>query len=247
MGGTLVYQGRLTWLHLGRPSTTLFLNFSGLSGITNSGTESSVTAGGPLCLLTNRHEMSGFSLDPLWAAGPGLEWTGMGWIDLASARHSMGLSRVTSALFDLKSHSAATTLHVSQQDADAMVEQPHFVLYKWSSSDSGKCFSGEIEIDKQEMQQSSSSELRHRGSSLHSELQEEYSARSTPSPKVEDQVQKERFKSLSVFGTLVSPKLRAAQLSFETALETLIKIANMRSAMLSAFAQVQKHIEATTK
>ncbi|XP_019054973.1 PREDICTED: uncharacterized protein LOC104607252 isoform X5 [Nelumbo nucifera] len=222
MGGTLVYQGRLTWLHLGRPSTTLFLNFSGLSGITNSGTESSVTAGGPLCLLTNRHEMSGFSLDPLWAAGPGLEWTGMGWIDLASARHSMGLSRVTSALFDLKSHSAATTLHVSQQD-------------------------GEIEIDKQEMQQSSSSELRHRGSSLHSELQEEYSARSTPSPKVEDQVQKERFKSLSVFGTLVSPKLRAAQLSFETALETLIKIANMRSAMLSAFAQVQKHIEATTK
>ncbi|XP_010271142.1 PREDICTED: coiled-coil domain-containing protein 115-like isoform X4 [Nelumbo nucifera] len=176
-----------------------------------------------------------------------------GWIDLASARHSMGLSRVTSALFDLKSHSAATTLHVSQQDGDsslltdAMVEQPHFVLYKWSSSDSGKCFSGEIEIDKQEMQQSSSSELRHRGSSLHSELQEEYSARSTPSPKVEDQVQKERFKSLSVFGTLVSPKLRAAQLSFETALETLIKIANMRSAMLSAFAQVQKHIEATTK
>nr|DAD32344.1 TPA_asm: hypothetical protein HUJ06_011195 [Nelumbo nucifera] len=97
-----------------------------------------------------------------------------GWIDLASARHSMGLSRVTSALFDLKSHSAATTLHVSQQDGDsslltdAMVEQPHFVLYKWSSSDSGKCFSGEIEIDKQEMQQSSSSELRHRGSSLHS-------------------------------------------------------------------------------
>ncbi|XP_010266217.1 PREDICTED: coiled-coil domain-containing protein 115-like isoform X2 [Nelumbo nucifera] len=168
-----------------------------------------------------------------------------GWIDLASARHSMGVSRVTSVLFDLKLHSASTTLHVAEQ-ADSMGEQPHFVLYKWSSSDSGKCGSGEIEIDKRELQQSSSPQLRHRGASPHSELQKEYPAGSTTSPKAY-QVQNERFKLLSVFGTLVSPKLHTAQLSFETALGTLVKIANMRSSMLSAFAQVQKQSQATTK
>lgn len=36
------------------------------------------------------------------------------------------------------------------------------------------------------------------------------------------QVKKERSKSLAVFGTLVSPKLRDAQLSFETGLKVLL-------------------------
>ncbi|KAL6527211.1 hypothetical protein OROGR_016301 [Orobanche gracilis] len=35
-----------------------------------------------------------------------------GWLELASARHSMGTFRVSSALFDLKSHHASTTLQV---------------------------------------------------------------------------------------------------------------------------------------
>lgn len=35
-----------------------------------------------------------------------------GWLDLASARHSMGASRVSSALFDHKEQSAATKLQV---------------------------------------------------------------------------------------------------------------------------------------
>lgn len=39
-----------------------------------------------------------------------------GWLDLASARHSMGPLRVNSALLDLKPHSAATTLQVTQHD-----------------------------------------------------------------------------------------------------------------------------------
>ncbi|EPS63369.1 hypothetical protein M569_11420, partial [Genlisea aurea] len=43
---------------------------------------------------------------------------------------------------------------------------------------------------------------------------------SEPSCKQE---QKERSKSLSMFGMLVSPKLRATQLSFENALETLVE------------------------
>jgi hypothetical protein len=35
-----------------------------------------------------------------------------GWLDLASARHSMGASRVSSTLFDHKEQSAATKLQV---------------------------------------------------------------------------------------------------------------------------------------
>jgi len=37
-----------------------------------------------------------------------------GWLDLASARHSMGASRISSSLFDLKVQSAATTVQVSE-------------------------------------------------------------------------------------------------------------------------------------
>lgn len=37
-------------------------------------------------------------------------------MDLASARHSMGVTRVSSALFDLKSHSAATTVQLDLND-----------------------------------------------------------------------------------------------------------------------------------
>lgn len=39
-----------------------------------------------------------------------------GWLELASARHSMGASRVNGALLDLKLHSAATSLQVIQND-----------------------------------------------------------------------------------------------------------------------------------
>ncbi|KAG9151512.1 hypothetical protein Leryth_023490 [Lithospermum erythrorhizon] len=60
------------------------------------------------------------------------------------------------------------------------------------------------------------------------------------SPVVDDQVHKERFKSLSMFGTLVSPKLRSAQLSFETALAILVEAANMRASLLSAYDEVSK-------
>ncbi|KAF8405560.1 hypothetical protein HHK36_010467 [Tetracentron sinense] len=169
-----------------------------------------------------------------------------GWLELASARHSMGASRVNSALFDLKLHSAVTTLQVAEQDgesplADPMVKQSHFTLCKWASPNGGKCCSEEIE-DGDKLQKKSP-QLRHRGLSQFSELQEKLVASSGAPLIVEDQVQKERSKSLSVFGTLVSPKLRGAQFSFETALVTLVEIANMRSLMLSAFAQVRQEME----
>eukprot|EP00262_Sarcandra_glabra_P003235 TRINITY_DN1383_c0_g1_i1.p1 TRINITY_DN1383_c0_g1~~TRINITY_DN1383_c0_g1_i1.p1 ORF type:complete len:213 (-),score=50.42 TRINITY_DN1383_c0_g1_i1:15-653(-) len=163
-----------------------------------------------------------------------------GWLELASARHSMGSSRITSALFDLKLHSAATTVQVKQSvdesplvAANTLIRGPQFSLSKWSSLEKG------VDVGEALKRKSNSSHLRHRGPSQFS-VQENDSAIDESPLIVDDQVQKERSKSLAVFGTLVSPKLRATQVSFETALEILVEIANMRSLMLSAFAQVQQ-------
>lgn len=134
-----------------------------------------------------------------------------GFFDFASARYSMGTSRVNSVLLDLKEHSAATHLEVAKGD------EPHFTLCKWTSDDAA---------DPMEMKEA-----------------EEDSSPSGSSSSVDDQVQKERSKSLAVFGALVSPKLGAAQLSFETALEKLVEIANARASMLYAFERVREHID----
>lgn len=45
-----------------------------------------------------------------------------GWLELASARHSMGASRISSSLFDLKLHSAATSLRVTEDDGKYVVD-----------------------------------------------------------------------------------------------------------------------------
>ncbi|KAH7690979.1 hypothetical protein IHE45_02G086500 [Dioscorea alata] len=158
-----------------------------------------------------------------------------GWLELASARHSMGSSRVSSALLDLKVQSASTTCGVTDS-----VDGPHYTLLKWVSSKEGKCYSGE-EGSTQLQKESSSSQLRRRGLSHISEGNEEASSAASDShPTVDNIIQKQRTKSLSVFGALVSPKLRAAQGSFETALETIVELANLRSAVLSAHSRLQE-------
>ncbi|KAM6602435.1 hypothetical protein CsatA_022044 [Cannabis sativa] len=161
-----------------------------------------------------------------------------GWFELASARYSMGASRVSSAMLDLNSHSAATSVQVSE-DVDSGVRKARFALCKWGSSDNVKQGFGEAKLGDDSLQ------LRHRSSSPFSESTEKASPQNGAPLIVDDQIQKERSKSLSVFGTLVSPKLRTAQLSFETALEKLVEIANARSTMLSTFDQVKKKLEET--
>ncbi|XP_058220533.1 uncharacterized protein LOC131330815 [Rhododendron vialii] len=163
-----------------------------------------------------------------------------GYLELASARQSMGASRINSALFDLKYHCAATSLQVMQED----VKEPDFNLCKWVSPDNNKSCSEEAKFDQDELSErkSSNSQLRYRGTS---EIQEKILESNGSTAAVEDQIQQERSKSLSMFGKLVSPKLRDAQLSFETALDILIEIANMRSSLLSAYDQVRKDMEST--
>ncbi|KAL5557702.1 hypothetical protein UlMin_033913 [Ulmus minor] len=160
-----------------------------------------------------------------------------GWLELASARHSMGASRVNGALLDLKLHSAATTLRVAENEVDLKGRKAHFTLSKWGSSENGKF--GEDKLQSK----SDSPQLRHRSTYPLSETPEKTSHHNGTAVIADDQVQKERLKSLSVFGGLVSPKLRASQLSFETALEKLVEIANTRSALLSAFDQVKEQVD----
>ncbi|XP_058098609.1 uncharacterized protein LOC131243336 isoform X3 [Magnolia sinica] len=114
-----------------------------------------------------------------------------GWLELASARHSMGTSRITSALFDLKLHSAATTLQVNlpydeSASGDPTVNQPHFTLSKWASLSDRKCDSGEVEIDEELQKKSYNSQLRHRGPST--DVQEKDSETNGKTLAVDDQV-----------------------------------------------------------
>ncbi|KAL2499216.1 hypothetical protein Adt_24766 [Abeliophyllum distichum] len=169
-----------------------------------------------------------------------------GWLELASARHSMGASRINSTLFDLKLHPASTTLQVNDQSAAPDRELPHFTLCKWASSNNPEKYFEEAKFGEVELLKKSNS-LRHRDISHNSEIQAR-SPESVGSPvTVDDQAEKERYKSLSMFGTLVSPKLRASQLSFETALEMLVEVSNMRASLLCAHDQVQKDMETATK
>ncbi|KAK3226969.1 hypothetical protein Dsin_006831 [Dipteronia sinensis] len=166
-----------------------------------------------------------------------------GWLELASARHSMGASRINGVLLDLKVHSADTSLKVSRYDVDDSIDnQPTFVLRKWVSSDNGEHSSEEAKHREDKLHTTSDSQqLRNRGGS---QLSEEKASATTGTPFThDDEVQKMRSKSLSVFGGLVSPRLRASQLSFETGLETLVEIANMRSTLLSTFDRVHKELE----
>ncbi|XP_042439993.1 uncharacterized protein LOC122025280 isoform X2 [Zingiber officinale] len=85
-----------------------------------------------------------------------------GWFELATARHSMGSSRVSSVVLDQKVQPAATTLQVRESVSEL---QPFFSLSKWSSSaKDGICSSEEIELSSMQTTVKDS-ELRHRGTS----------------------------------------------------------------------------------
>ncbi|QHO29491.1 uncharacterized protein [Arachis hypogaea] len=142
---------------------------------------------------------------------------GQAWMELASARHSMGTARLNTSLLDLKFHPASTTLKITEYDVDLVDAKAWFVLRKWVSSE---------------------------------EVEEDEDSNSTKSSERADDdddvvVRRERAKSLSVFGILIPPKLRAAQLSFERALETLVEMANMRSRFLYSFHQLHQEVEDT--
>nr|GMC67314.1 coiled-coil domain-containing protein 115 isoform X1 [Ipomoea batatas] len=167
-----------------------------------------------------------------------------GCLELASARLSMGASRINSSLLDLKPHSAATTLEIDRLEGSRM-EQVHFRLCKWASSASSQTSPKEGKFDEDELlhRKSYNPESTHHGDD--SEAQGKKQENNGSQRAVDDQAQRERRKKLSMFGMLVSPKLRSAQLSYETALDTIIEIANMRTSLLHAYNQVAEDMKTT--
>ncbi|XP_057776226.1 uncharacterized protein LOC130995083 isoform X2 [Salvia miltiorrhiza] len=162
-----------------------------------------------------------------------------GWLELASARHSMGAARVSSALFNLKSHHASTTLEIDNVDVN--VELPHLTLCKWASSDDSEKNSGGAKFKDDEL----SPPPKPESPRTQDEEPQDRRAESGESPvSPDDHAQQARSRSLSMFGTLVSPKLRATQTSFERALEMLVEISNVRASLLHAHDQVQKDLKA---
>ncbi|KAI9115748.1 hypothetical protein K1719_013417 [Acacia pycnantha] len=161
-----------------------------------------------------------------------------GWLDLASARHSMGGLRINSSLLDMKLHSATTTVKITQCDyiaVDSIAMQPRFTLRKWASSEHGnsQLEDNNVHLHERDGIQQSSAE----------ENAEVTVSKNLSGPTDNDQFSKERSKSLSTFGVLISPKLRASQLSFERALDALVEIANMRSFVLYSFHQLHQEVE----
>lgn len=179
-----------------------------------------------------------------------------GWLEIAGARYSMGPSCISEASFNLKPHPAYTLISAERTDdvdatdencavekADEKIsmsgvkQEACFILHKWENKE---------EVDFKESRERSSSQLRHRHLS-HSaekdkgESKDKGSSESSSNAAVsQQQVQKRKSEALSLFGTLVSPQLRSAQISFEKVLETLVEIANVRNTILSVLAQISK-------
>ncbi|GJV04101.1 coiled-coil domain-containing protein 115 [Tanacetum coccineum] len=147
-----------------------------------------------------------------------------------------------------------------------MTKSPKFNLCKWASTDNkdSSLEKENIEEDEQLKENISSQRdsgkhmfLVHKGnqeSSPESSIESVSSASPRESNgseinasprKIENPLQKERAKVLSMFGTLVSPKLRASQLTFETALETLVELANARSRILKSYEALHRDMKST--
>ncbi|PWA44367.1 hypothetical protein CTI12_AA529710 [Artemisia annua] len=180
-----------------------------------------------------------------------------GWMELAGARYSMGASRVNSALLNLQPHSAATTVEITHHQDGSLTKSPKFNLCKWASPDNKDSSLEKENIEEDEQLKENISSQRDSGnqeSSPDSSIEsvtnasprESNGSEINASPrKIENPLQKERAKVLSMFGTLVSPKLRASQLTFETALETLVEIANARSSILKSYEALHRDMKST--
>lgn len=177
-----------------------------------------------------------------------------GWLEIAGARYSMGPSRISEALFSLKPHPAYTLISAERTDdvdatdencavekEDEKISMPGvkqetcFKLHKWENKE---------EVGFKESRERSTSQLRHRHLSHFAdkdkgESKDKGSLESSSNAAV-SQVQRRKSEALSLFGTLVSPQLRSAQISFEKVLETLVEIANVRNTILSVLAQISK-------
>ncbi|XP_071703877.1 uncharacterized protein [Rutidosis leptorrhynchoides] len=153
----------------------------------------------------------------------------------------MGGLRVNNGLLNLKPHSAATTVELHHDIAGST----QFSLCEWSSSDDNESSYGKENSDggeklnkklcsRNSVNQESTLESSKESETNTSPRESNRSESKASLNKTENPLHKDRAKVLSMFGTLVSPKLRDSQLSFETAVKTIVDVANARSSILEA-------------
>ncbi|KAG0562594.1 hypothetical protein KC19_9G158600 [Ceratodon purpureus] len=168
-----------------------------------------------------------------------------GWMDMARARYSMGSSRISHPLFSLKPHSASAHVGLALLDDDpgspslmtlVRLDAAGITNSQSADSDSHTC--------KPERRGSRSGaappDWSHDEDAAYRRLMAgEGDSDSDSEAAVETQTN-EQTRPLRWFGTLVSPHLQAAQTSFESALEILVKIANAQQEASHAHNQVMQ-------
>ncbi|MCO5580278.1 hypothetical protein L7F22_034144 [Adiantum nelumboides] len=181
-----------------------------------------------------------------------------GWMEIASARYSMGPSRIDQALFSLKPCPASTLVSISraddfvndeahdgegeecisQQEIHFTLESPHKIkprgdpTFGYESSKSDVLSGSHL----RQRHSSGSANMQHTGNDLDNgqDLGNDGDLAQDMQNKLKES------DPLAWFGTLVSPHLRAAQSSFKEALETIAELATTQSTILMAYQQTQE-------
>ncbi|KAH7446805.1 hypothetical protein KP509_01G077100 [Ceratopteris richardii] len=170
-----------------------------------------------------------------------------GWMEIASARYSMGPARISQALFSLKPQSASTIISVSETENSMLETGPkdeeeqvcdalqefQFSIRNLDVKGGTKIKSREGNINSETSAQSNLRQ-RHKSGSMKNHIVEDdfendddlsndgdLIQHRADSPNVSD--------PLAWFGTLVSPHLRAAQKSFKDALEMIVEVATAQT------------------
>ncbi|KAI5073476.1 hypothetical protein GOP47_0011489 [Adiantum capillus-veneris] len=174
-----------------------------------------------------------------------------GWMEIASARYSMGPSRIDQALFSLKPCTASTLVSVSRTD-ELVIDKGHVEEceqecisqqeFQFALQSPHKDNPGGYENAKSDVLPQSQLRQRHPSGSANRQHTDNDFEDSNILGNDSDMAQSKSrgHDSLAWFGTLVSPHLRVAQSSFKEALETVVELATSQSTIQMAYRQIQE-------
>lgn len=185
-----------------------------------------------------------------------------GWMEIASARYSMGPSRIDQALFSLKPCSASTVVSVSTPED--FVEVKSHVGEDEQESHANCAFQYSLRSPPKSDLDNHSASREETATSIvfpQSNLRQRHNSGLENKEHVDDDSEasvnhvlikgrdmaqdghrnsKHKSDVLAWFGTLVSPHLRAAQTSFAEALGTVVELAAAQSKILAACHQIKQ-------
>jgi len=161
-----------------------------------------------------------------------------GWMEMASARYSMG-PQVSQPLFRLKPYAASASISITDDsndndEASIVSDGPfHMTLQRLETGDlsNGKVTGPSNKVDEpsrqgQEQSNAVPTDWTQEEDAAYKRLMRDVDDLDSDSESGFSTQAKEKAKPLHWFGGLVSPHLRAAQGSFQLALEVLVDMAN---------------------